>query len=581
MKKLNALNLASKICFHTSFVLFALSATATPILLGNAGIINTNLGIATQIGGGSSEGSTYYNTKFKSLAEVKEASLKLIEESTKEGAVLLKNDILADGNKALPLAKGNKVTLYGAASYHSVITGMGSSSIKYDLKDRVRLSEGLKNAGLVVNEDLDNFYKENGLASLGSNHFTGYEDQETQIVVKDMAWDSLPDSKNEKADAAIMVIARNSGEAIDMYMDTTMDDDKTRVVVSRDHNGDPTNSVGDSLRLSDNEKDVLNHLKELKKQGTIGRIVVLLNLANPIQTDFITSNDSEIDACMWVGDLGHNGASAVGKLLVGDYNPSGKTSDTFFNNSKYNPVYYNFGSVEYKNSDLLKNYFATRSEYNNKFYVTYQEGIYNGYKYSETRYEDIVTGRENSGEFDYTTAIGYPFGYGLSYSSFEYNNFKVKEKDSKTYTVTLDVKNVGKVDGKEAVQIYLQKPYTQKDIENGVEKASAELIGYDKVFVEAGKTESVSIDVKKKYFAAYDANVEKTYVIGSKNKNDKYLLTAAKDSHDAVNNFLKYKANNGYQVDNSKVTTLPERNEGNASLVWSEYFSYDNKNLFN
>lgn len=300
MKKLNALNLASKICFHTSFVLFALSATASPILLGNAGIINTNLGISTQIGGGSSNGNTYYNTKFKNLAEVKKASLELIEESTKEGAVLLKNDLLADGNKALPLAKENKVTLYGAASYHSVITGMGSSSIKYDLKDRVRLSEGLKNAGLVVNEDLDNFYKENGLESLGNKHFTGYEDQETQIVVKDMAWDSLPDSKNEKADAAIMVIGRNSGEAIDMYMDTTMDDDKTRVVVSRDHNGDPANSVGDSLRLSDNEKDVLNHLKELKNQGTIGRIVLLLNLANPIQTDFITSNDSEIDACMWV-----------------------------------------------------------------------------------------------------------------------------------------------------------------------------------------------------------------------------------------------------------------------------------------
>ncbi len=572
MKKLNALNLASKICFHTSFVLFALSATATPILLANAGIINTTLKIPTQIGGSSAEGSTYFNTKFKSLAEVKEASLAIIEESTKEGAVLLKNE-----NNALPLAKENKVTLYGAASYHSVITGMGSSSIKYDLKDRVRLSEGLENAGLVVNQDLNNWYKDNGLASLGNNHFTGYEDQETQIVVKDVAWNDLPESKNEKADAAIMVIGRNSGEAIDMYMDTTMDDEKTRVVVSRDHNNDPAHSVGDSLELSENEKDVLNHLKELKAQGTINKIVLLLNLANPIQTEFITSEDSEIDACMWVGDLGHNGATAVGKLLTGEYNPSGKTSDTFFNNSKYNPVYYNFGSMEYENSDLLANYFATRKEYNNKFYVTYQEGIYNGYKYSETRYEDVVTGRENTGDFNYTTAIGYPFGYGLSYSSFEYSNLNVKEKDDKTYTVTVDVTNTSDVDGKEAVQIYLQKPYTKKDIENGVEKASVELVGYDKVFVKAKEKVTASIDVKKKYFAAYDADVEKTYVIGSEDKKDKYLLTAAKDSHDAINNFLQYKSNNGFNVNQDKITSLPQRDKGNASLVWSEYFAYDTK----
>ncbi len=579
MKRKTALTI-SKTGFHVSFVLFALAATAGPLLLENAGMINTHFEIATSTGSGSSGGNMYFNTKFKTMDEVKEESKRLIEETMKEGAVLLKND-----NSALPLAKGNSVNLYGVASHHSVLTGMGSSSFKVNgeqdpFADKVTLAQGMTEAGLKVNEELDAWYKENGLDYVGSSgsHFTGYEDQEVQTVVEDAPWDDLPGVKTTSADAAIMVLARNSGEAIDLYMDTTMDDGKTRTIVSRDHNGDPENSVGDALELSQNEKDVLSHLKQLKDAGTISKIVVVMNSASPLQCAFLEDEAYGVDAAMWVGTLGTNGANAIGKLLTGEYNFSGRTADTFWAESKYNPVYYNFGSYEYADSDKLKNYFATRSEYNNKFYVAYQEGIYNGYKYTETRYEDVLTERENVGQFDYEAAVTYPFGYGLSYSTFSYGNFKVEENaENDTYTLTVDVTNESDIDGKEVVQAYVQKPYTEKDIENGVEKAAVDLVGFTKVEVPAKSTVTATIEVDGKYLASYDANVEKTYVIGSEDADDDYLFTVAMDAHDATNNILQYKAKDGMKVNLDGITNNDKRGKGDSSLVWAKHFDYDNK----
>lgn len=154
---------------------------------------------------------------------------------------------------------------------------------------------------------------------------------------------------------------------------------------------------------------------------------------------------------------------------------------------------------------------------------------------------------------------------------------QVVENDDDTYTVTVDVTNNSDIPGKETVQVYLQKPYTEKDIQNKVEKAAVELIGFDKVYVPANSTVTATITVQEKFFAAYDANVEKTFVIGSTNTNDKYLLTAARDAHDAVNNILKYKAANGVSVNMSMMFVNDSRGDGDAELVWDKYFEYDNK----
>ncbi len=569
---------AFKILMCVTFAIMALMCVAQPILLGNASIINSTLGITTQVGSGS-DGNMYYNTKFENMAEVREASLDIIEETMAEGAVLLKNDDV-NGKPALPLSKGDSVTLYGAASYYSVHTGQGSSGNEDGaLDDRVTFYEGLTDAGLSVNSELNDWYRDNtDSTALGGtvSKFMGASGQETQFVVKDIAWDGIAsEAKNSRAKAAVVVFARTSGEAVDMYMDTTMDDGETRVIVSRDNNNNESGSVGDSLELSANEKDLLVNLNRLKSAGTISEIIVLMNSASPLQCEFTDNEEYGVDACMWVGAIGTNGATAVGKLLTGEINPSGRTTDTFWANSKYNPVYYNFGAMEYGNSSVLTNYFATRSEYNNKYYVVYQEGIYNGYKYTETRYEDVLTGRANAGAFEYTDAVTYPFGYGLSYTSFTYSNMRVTENSDDTYTVSVDVTNDTDVPGKEVVQVYLQKPYTEQDVKNGVEKASVELVGFAKEQFGAHETKTVEIAVKGKYFAAYDSEVEKTYVIGSNDRNDKYLLTAAKDAHDAINNILKYKANNGMSVDESAITTNAGRGTGDAELVWSKYFAYD------
>ena len=575
MKKLG---LVTKILLHVTLIVFGIMAGGGPILLANKGAINGYFGIQTSIGStNGSDGSLYYDTKFENMDEVAAATKDIIEETMEEGAVLLKND-----NDALPLEKNDKVNMYGIASYYTVVTGQGSGV--GDAKSNVvKLYDGLTSAGLIVNSEMNEWYKSqnvNDYLEVGKRggSFTGGGTQQSQFVVKDANWNELPDAKNNEARAGIVVFARNSGEAIDLYMDTTMDDGQTRTIINREHNGDASRSVGDALALSDNEKSVLEGMKALKDAGTLDSIIVLMNSASPLMCDFIENEAYGIDACMWVGAIGTYGANAIGRLLVGDVNPSGRTADTFWAHSKYNPVYYNYGAIEYANSDILKGYQTTlNNEYDDKYYLVYQEGIYNGYKYTETRYEDYVTGRAKTGDYDYEKVVTYPFGYGLSYSEFEYSDMQVTENDDATYTVTVNVTNTSDTDGKEVVQVYLQKPYTAKDIENGVEKAAVELIGFTKVEVPAKATVPATITVREKYFAAYDANVEKTYVIGSDNADDKYLLTVAKDSHDAVNNLLKYKADNGVAVDTDKMAFNDRRGQGDKNLVWSKYFAYDNK----
>lgn len=576
MKKLQT---AFKICFHASFTLYALASAAGPILLGNKDVINSTFNIQTQIGSGSVEGANYYTTKYKNMAEVKQGSRDIIEETMSEGAVLLKNE-----NNALPLAKGSDVTLYGMASYHSVFVGQGSGGLERSLpSDVVRLPDGIKKAGLNINEEMNEFYKgQSPQMYLGGGNFSGGSSQESQYVVTDVPWSNLPEAKSKRAKSAIMVIARNSGEAEDLYMDVEMENGQ-RVIVSKgtgsnNKHNNPDGSVGDALSLSENEKGVLTQLNALKKDGVIENIVVIMNTAYPMQCAFLDDPEYDINACLWVGTMGSTGADAIGKILVGDVNPSGKASDTFWKNNAYNPVYYNFGSNKYGNaSELSNSYFATMGYQNHQYYVAYQEGLYMGYRYAETRYEDVLLKRENAGEFRYSDAISYPFGYGLSYSTFEYSDMKVNyDKKEDLYTITVDVLNTSDIDGKEAVQVYLQKPYTAKDIENGVEKTAVELVGFDKVDVAAHQRVTATIEVAGKYLAAYDANVEKTYVIGSDNVADEYLFTVAKDAHDAENNILQYKTNNQMTAEKGLFVNAG-RDKGKKELVWGKHIAYDKK----
>jgi beta-glucosidase len=193
--------------------------------------------------------------------------------------------------------------------------------------------------------------------------------------------------------------------------------------------------------------------------------------------------------------------------------------------------------------------------------VDYTDDIYVGYRYYETRYEDKVLGNANVGDYDYASTVAYPFGYGLSYTDFVYDGLTMKESgDNLVFTV--NVTNAGSIDGREAVQIYMQSPYTDYDRENGVEKAAVELVGFEKVTIPAGQTVTVDVTVPKSEMRAYDANGAKTYIVDAGN----YYFATGNGSHEALNNVLAAKAEledtaNG-TVDLSKMV-----GEGNAALA--------------
>lgn len=500
-----------KIGVVSTTVLMGILAVGTAIANENVTAINNFFGEKTfekvETGDGNQD-KEYYKSKFKNLKELFAEGKKTVSDIEAEGATLLKND-----NNALPLKKGNKVSLFSVSSIDPAYGGKGSAQVQ-NPQPPVTPKDGLTQAGLQVNETLLNFYTKNydkyKRAGRGDN-----------ARINDASWNDItavPENNSSieaYKDAAIFTIARpGGGEGSDF--------------ASKGTDGEN----GNYLRLNQNEISVLKGLNELKKQGKISKIVVLLNVSNHLEYDFINNKEYGIDAALWIGTTGISGFDAVGKLLVGDVNPSGHLSDTLWYRHSDNPVHANFGRFEYPNYKDYELPTKNVSRYNS--YVTYQEGIYLGYRYAETRYYDVVTNRANVGDFKYDSTIYKPFGYGDSYTTFEYSDFKAADH-GKTIDVTLTVTNTGKVAGKDAVQIYAQKPYTEYDIKNGIEKSAVDLVGFTKTdTIEPGKEEQVKISIDKYALATYDSVGAKTYVI----EEGKYYLTAGADSHTAVNNIL-------------------------------------------
>ena len=528
MKKMN---LISKIFFNIFVIIFGITTIGSDIALANAGAITAFLGQSTQqiINDGSSESIIMNFSDFSSIKELQSYASAITAQVTEEGAVLLKND-----NNALPLTSGAKVNLYSSSSVNYIYSGGGSSFAKK--ADFISLKEGLESANFQVNQDLWNWYAEN--PSYFGDHTSNTSSDKAAYTIKDAKWDEInTTSKSNEAEAAIFVLSRYGTEATDLKFT----------------GGSATDySNGNYLELSSTEIDVLKNLKALKDAGKISKIIVLLNSVNQVECDYINDPAYGIDAVLWVGIGGTSGTLGIGRILSGEVSPSGKLTDTYWTSHHYNPVYANFGSYDNEGEVL-----STANGGKSNRYVVYQEGIYLGYRYTETRYEDIVLGTANAGDFKYSDVVAYPFGYGLSYTTFKYTNMSVSEntKDD-IYTVTVTVTNTGLVAGKESVQVYLQQPY----IQGGVEKASAELVGYGKTaLLQPGESETVTIEVDGRWFASYDAYGAKTYVLDAGN----YYLTVATDAHNAVNNILAHKAKNGVNVNTGNMVGT-----GNDSLVW-------------
>ncbi len=502
-------------------VLLVVCIIAIPVTNGLSTSINIALKADTQKIIPDPNATIYFWSDYDDEADLVAFEKQLCRDIEAEGAALLVNR-----DNTLPLAEGTKFTPFSQSSYSLLYGGTGSGQVSAE--DAVTLKDafdGAFGAGSVNPEQWD-FYANSGYARVNADTTGG---NQGQYRINEVPWDkytdALKNSWSQYGDVALVVLARSGGEGADLPSGLP--------------ELEPYMTDGDYLRLCKEEIEMLENLQSLKEQGTFKKIVVLLNSSNTLQLDFV--DDYGIDAVLWIGDVGMTGINGVADILSGAVNPSGRIVDTFLKDNHSSPAMQNFGAYPYTNG---ASYDVATAQNNtdpgigkcNQDYVVYQEGIYVGYRYYETRYEDYVLKQGNAGEYDYSADVAFPFGYGLSYTTFEYSNFSVEEQGD-TFQVEVDVKNTGAVDGKHTVQIYFQSPYTQYDIDNQVEKAAVELCGFDKKFIAAGDTEHFTITVEKEDLTSYDHMNAKTYIL----EDGDYYFTVGKDAHDAVNNILAAK----------------------------------------
>ena len=465
--------------------------------------------------------AVYYESDFASDEERVKKGAELVKQVEGEGAALLVNE-----GKALPLAKGAKVSLFSTSSVNIVYGGTGSANVDTTKCDNLKVA--LEKEGFEVNQTLWDFY-ETGEAAIYTREDAGATAQDSatsdeatstygMAEIAEAPWDiyteDVLNSVESYGDAAIVVLSRIGGEGADCYFDATLGDGKNY------------------LALNQNEKDMMAGIKAMKDEGKIDKIVVLINTSNALQVDFLKNNEYGVDAALWIGGVGATGINAVAEILDGTINPSGSLVDTYCYDNYSSPAMQNFTPIVYEGDTSLIPAHADT-------YMIYQEGIYVGYKYYETRYEDYVMGTGNAGEYAYSDDVAFPFGYGLSYTDFEYSDMTMSyDKATTTYTFHVTVTNTGDKAGKETVQIYVSSPYTQYDIDNKVEKASVSLVGFEKTdILEPGASQTLTINVDGDYVASYDAYGAGTYILDAGD----YYFTAATDAHDAVNNVLAAK----------------------------------------
>ena len=472
----------------------------------------------------------WFKKDYATEAELTAASGKVAQDIEAEGLVLLKND------GALPIATSAankaKVSLFSVSSVDMVYGGTGSGSI--DASTAPTLKDALEKSNVSVNDELWSFYKaKNETYKRSSPNWRG-----GQFAINEVPWSEMTDGvKNSFAnfnDAAIVVIARSGGEGSDL---TAQNFGETKNVEG---------NKGSYLELSVQEAEMLEEVNK-----AFSEIIVLINANNAMELGWLNDYPN-IKAAMWIGGVGQTGLYAVAEAIVGTVNPSGRLVDTYAYDADSAPAAVNAGANFWIENKPASAGYANEADQ----YIMEAEGIYVGYRYYETRYEDVVLARNNVGAFDYAKTVMYPFGYGLSYTEFEYSDFAV-ERSGENFTVSVKVTNKGTKAGKHTVQVYGQSEYTQYDIDNKIEKAAVELMGFAKTaMLEPNASETVKVSVAKKQFACYDYTNAKTYVLDA----GTHYITVGKDAHDAVNNILAAK---GKKSENGMTA------DGNASMAYS------------
>lgn len=513
----------------------------------------------------SDENTTDYNFKsnFKSAKEAFEGYKEFALKEASETNVLLKNE-----NNALPLTgEKPKVSLFGLRS-HALIYGNNGGSTPDFATTSDNLASDVFAKYFDVNKDLQNFYKDYtkdmtwgssgyGAKSPSYKELTNKVGSEVFEVPADQIKSHLGTDESYKK-TGIVVLGREGGEQFNYYK----------------QNFKGKTSTGNIFGLTEEEKGVIKLAKE-----TCEKVIVLINSTQVMEFKEL-SLDSDIDAIMWIGYPGPYGLYKVCETLLGKVNPSGHLADTFPTNGAAAPALQSFGNIPWANADD----FAKDTNVNS--YLIEAEGIYSGYRYYETRYADTVLGKGNAttakagqytasdyslattdGKWNYSHEVNYPFGYGLSYTTFKQTLDSVEIKgDKETAVVKVSVENTGTVAGKSVIQLYAQTPYTEYDETNGVEKSAIQLLDFEKTsLLEPNQKVQVTMNVDLENLASYDSKNAKTYITDA----GKYYLSLGESAHDALNNVFAAQG---------KTTKDGLDANGDASKVYSwNWNSFDDK----
>lgn len=478
-----------------------------------------------------------YKSEFTTAREAYEGFQELAIRTSQETFALLKND-----NSVLPLANDAKITLFGVRSYAPVYGNSGGSVP--DGKSTVQIFDAFEQRGFQLNPSMLSAYeaffadKEWTTPQFGGGILPTYEEITAYDDPHELTLDELkslnPDYNSqydEYNDAAIVVVGRPGGEGGEGYYP------------GEEGRADGVETVtGNILSLSDEEMEIINEAK-----ANFDKVIVLVNATNPMEIANL-EDDPDIDAILWIGYPGAYGFYGVADVLNGTVSPSAHLGDVFAKNSALAPAMQNYGNIPWENASN----FAEAANVNS--YLVEAEGIYTGYRYYETRYADIVLGNggaeasagtyanedgtvsDTDGTWDYSNEVVYPFGYGLSYTTFEQTmDSAVIAEDKKTAEVTVTTKNTGDAAGKAVVQVYAQTPYTDYDRQNQIEKSAVQLMDFEKTqTLEPGESQTITMNIDLSNLASYDANSAKTYIVDP----GTYYLAIGTDAHDALNNIL-------------------------------------------
>lgn len=461
---------------------------------------------------------------------------KTAEQIAGEGFVLLENE-----DNLLPLEGTNHLNLFGWASVNPVYGGAGSGGIN-DLYQKVSLEQGLEDAGFALNTELHDFY-------------TAYTSDRPEMSIEKQSWtlpeppaDTYTEAMMEDAkafsDVAVIVFSRAAGEGHnDLPMDVSQ-------VAYDDNSADYADfEPGEHyLQLSQTEEDLVQLVCD-----NFDKVIVLYNGSNPIELGFAEQYDS-IKAVLWCPGPGNVGFEALGQILSGEINPSGHTSDTFLYDMTKAPWWNNAAKTDYTNlADMaVMGMNAGKPQMYAPSFVNYVDGIYEGYKFYETAYTEA---QEHSFDFDYDSVVQYPFGFGLSYTTFDRTLDKMTEAGG-TITVTVTVTNTGDRAGKDVVGLYYNPPYYN----GGIEKASVNLIDFGKTdLLDPGQSQTLTFQFDLEDMASYDSQNAKAYVLEAGD----YELSIRSDAHTVLDTVvytvpetIVYDADNPRSSDQTAATNL-------------------------